>query len=158
VSIEQKIIAPSSLCPTLAGGISLPVKVVIALGPRIPNRSLTGLDCITFYVVSALLFTAIYLWQRDVFPVMAAHALVNVTVSTSLSSLPEFLVISFRAGTHLPVSSYDSLKQVSGVASHSRQVSHLESAWKAAIRSSEQALCRGMLGGVRPLCRDILSH
>ena len=56
---------------------------------------------------------------------------------------------------HLPVSSYDSLKQVSGVASHRGQVGHLESAWKTAIRSLEQTLRPGMLG-VRPLSRDIL--
>ena len=56
------------------------VTVVIALGPWILNNSLTGLGRITFYVVSELLFTAIYLWRRGVFPAMAAHALVNVTV------------------------------------------------------------------------------
>jgi hypothetical protein len=38
------------------------VTVVIALGPWILNHSLIGLDRIAFYVVSRLLFTAIYLW------------------------------------------------------------------------------------------------
>ena len=66
--------------PTPTGGISLPVTVVIALGPWILNHSLTGLDRITFYVVSGLLFTAIYLWRRDVYPGMVVHALVNVAV------------------------------------------------------------------------------
>ena len=44
------------------GGILLLVTVVIALGPWILNHSLIGLDRIAFYVVSRLLFTAIYLW------------------------------------------------------------------------------------------------
>ena len=54
VDVEQKIIAPGSLCPHAKGGILLLVTVVIALGPWILNHSLTGLDRIAHYVVSGL--------------------------------------------------------------------------------------------------------
>ena len=54
--------------------------MMIALGPWILNHSLTGLDRIAHYVVSGLLFTAIYFWRRDVYPGMVVHALVNIAV------------------------------------------------------------------------------
>jgi membrane protease YdiL (CAAX protease family) len=61
-------------------GISLPVAVVIALVPWILNHGLTGLDRVMFYVVSGLVFTAIYLWRRTLYPGMVVHALVNLAV------------------------------------------------------------------------------
>ena len=67
----------------LAGrGVPLALAVVVAVVPWLLNHGLTGLERVSFYVISGLLLGLLYAWRRSLYPNMVLHALLALVTLT----------------------------------------------------------------------------
>lgn len=72
---EELLYRGFAITALVGRGLPVVVAVMLAVVPWTLNHGLTGVDRLPFYVMTGLLFGALFTWRRSLYPNMVVHAL-----------------------------------------------------------------------------------